>query len=113
MIPKNELRVGNYVSAGQLGFVTVSEVTSKTEELSSPITITHEILEKCGFEKTKYEHKIEAGTYGTIYYKNGVTSLHYAIGWESEEEEVSHIKYLHQLQNLYFALTGEELNINL
>lgn len=24
-----------------------------------------------------------------------------------------HIQYVHQLQNLYFALTGEELNINL
>jgi hypothetical protein len=25
---------------------------------------------------------------------------------------ISFIKYLHQLQNLYFALTGEELQIN-
>ena len=25
--------------------------------------------------------------------------------------ELSHIKYLHQLQNLYFALTGEDLKI--
>ena len=36
---------------------------------------------------------------------------------ESEIEVIpflfKHIKYLHQLQNLYFALTGKELEVNL
>jgi hypothetical protein len=37
------------------------------------------------------------------------------IEWEEEVGQFipNDVKYLHQLQNLYFALTGEELNINL
>jgi len=45
-------------------------------------------------------------------------SYHAKYGWKILEKWVSgwlgvqEIKYVHQLQNLYFALSGEELTLN-
>lgn len=74
-----------------------------------PIPLTEDWLLKFGFEeKPKYSHpKYWKGNYfcnlnGEFYTNN-----------ESYEGETlsTNIKYVHQLQNLYFALTGEELEI--
>lgn len=67
-----------------------------------PIPLTEEILLKCGFEKL-----------GLIKYElNGVVLN---IKWSSYfiHRFDTEIKHLHQLQNLYFALKGEELKIKL
>jgi hypothetical protein len=75
-----------------------------------PIELTPELLGKAGLEKvndsvTEYEN-VEHGA--TVYtFKNGFEF--YLDTWHSGVW----IKHLHQLQNLYYALTGEELNINL
>jgi len=73
----------------------------------SPILITEDILLSSGFVK-----KID-GTW--IVYINGWIAL-----WKLEsddrfqvEDTYTDIYYVHQLQNLYFALTGEELEIEL
>jgi hypothetical protein len=70
-----------------------------------PIPITEEWLLKFGFEKSfdtnftleflHHELEINISGYGT---------------WLNTQDIVS-VKYVHQLQNLYFALTGEELTI--
>lgn len=67
-----------------------------------PILLTEEILLKCGYKKFDNNHYIILGH--MIYMlsdmficdKNGII-----------------IKYLHQLQNLYFAINGKELKIKL
>lgn len=75
-----------------------------------PIPLTEEILLKCGFEelyKSKYTRKLEHKVYffiewierpykKCIYYNN---------------HPFEHIKYLHQLQNLFKSLTGNDLKI--
>jgi len=78
-----------------------------------PIPITPEILEKAGFRKEHLGqgkmHLCISEDYFLTFYDNEVylecndsfISLHFGC------------KSLHQLQNLYFALTGEELEINL
>ena len=63
-----------------------------------PIPLSPEILEKAGFEKCSCGG-----------WKQG--ELHLYKGFNYERKRI--IKYLHQLQNLYFSLTGEELTINL
>lgn len=71
-----------------------------------PIPLTEEILLKCGFD-----HDVDY-----MMSKKGLTICFEKIGdalmcfLECANIE---IKYLHQLQNLYFALTGEELEVNL
>ena len=89
--------------------------TSATDFIAygQPIPLTPEILEKAGFAK-KYD-------YYEIWYGNEDISFQllndgwYRM-WECDGMEgrtgIAY-KYVHQLQNLYFALTGEELKLDL
>jgi hypothetical protein len=76
--------------------------------LHEPIPLTPEILEKCGFENG--ERQINAHN-DTIQVCGETVRL-----WAgSAEGHGVHVlcQSLHQLQNLFFALTGEELEVNL
>lgn len=105
MINKNELRVGNWVytpKALVLSEMSTSEMNDLIpykivfisdnghNQFYEPILLTPEILEKAGFAL-----KSEVNDY-VIELLNRVQP-----------------KYLHQLQNLYFAIVGIELEINL
>ena len=116
-IKANELRIGNLVYYGesirvitqigvspQRNFVGVDNMIT-TFDVISPIPLTPEILEKAGFVK-----ELILGRKDKYWYRLGELSYN-----ESHEAFWFHgiLKYqpksLHQLQNLYFALTGEEL----
>jgi len=85
-----------------------------------PIQLTEEWLLKCGFEKKTYAHL-------TLYYFSLKVLSHGEISFHPKENGfnidlgtttgyqfgTTNIKYVHQLQNLYFALTGEELTVNI
>ena len=80
-----------------------------------PIPLTPEIFEKCGFKKSKYDESylflnndgsIVIETDGSIAVGDDPSK----IGWASAAQVCS---FLHQLQNLYFALTGQELEVKL
>lgn len=126
MIDTSALRRGNilfYNDRGQLGngklvvikdkIVIVIEVledginlteggyTEYKDEKLSGISLTSEILEKCGFRTTVNNNSFGNGVIGLFFYK-GEYIYYRAKG-----------KYLHQLQNLYYTLTGEELNVQL
>lgn len=73
-----------------------------------PIELTEEILLKCGFVKDEFdnwENETRLGLYKPEEF-DGYLSI-----WG--DSTVGECNYLHQLQNLYFALTGQELEINL
>lgn len=73
-----------------------------------PIKLTEEILLKCGFVKDEFdnwENETRLGLYKPEEF-DGYLSV-----WG--ESTVGECNYLHQLQNLYYALTGQELEINL
>lgn len=86
----------------------------------SHIPLAPEILEKCGFEKND-----DAGNWNspehTIYSIKGMSVgiIDNYIGWYNQSEDDFYSSFypkltsLHQLQNLYFALTGKELEITL
>lgn len=90
-----------------------------------PIPITDEWLYKFGFKRGGYD-MIEVWhpdkpRFVMVGYLDNEEDNDY-MGWNynregtTEEEYGSsriEIRYVHQLQNLYFALTGEELEINL
>jgi len=81
-----------------------------------PIPLTPEILVKYGFKK----FNLSSGHYFQLDFNNKEAflfdeRLSYGIMGIANFEwsACDHIHHLHQLQNLYFALTGEELNYTL
>ena len=136
IIRANELRTGNYADRlywnPQPGHevnekenckvVSIQHLTVNIELKNSktiiakyslanlfPILLTPEILVKCGFEKGRETCylRIESDYGCEINMFEGKTFLQDVDGGNIGVE----IKYLHQLQNLYFALTGEELEV--
>ena len=83
---------------------------SQFSEFISPIELTEEWLLRMGFEKVKSYYE-EAETfdfyYGNIYFDmaNQSTKIngYYCLSFVPE--------YVHQLQNLFYCLTGEELQL--
>lgn len=132
MIDVRELRIGNkLIFRGQVvtvdavydnpdaGIVGIrgyeTEFQNQAAEFS-PIPITLDILEKCGFMPDMGGCSLQ----GDFWYlglcdidSNDVHfTLAYGIGLLNEAA-ARHIKYIHQLQNIFFFLTGEELKVNL
>jgi len=130
MIQASELRIGNYLSDFQDRLVKVNAIREHGircrynrrdtgEEHSSlydcsnlsPIPLTPEILEKCGFEKVKspYEEAETDDFFLTpLYFDMANTSIKI----NGVYQKINYPESLHQLQNLYHALTGEELTYN-
>ena len=126
MIKENELRIGsilNYLTAeGDICLATIdcqdlkwlNEDPKGFNMVHSVIELTPEWLIKFGFEEKERDHSI-------IYFIgiNFVTNDYlFDITWIEGysypfyRNGYFEIKYVHQLQNLYFALTGEELEVN-
>ena len=109
-----ELRIGNYVqdlvgapcrvrAINEGGISIKGGGYSASVEMFKPIELTNDILSKCGFD---------------VKFTNGGF-----IKWQKDDFKLidrrlpyplnysARVVYLHQLQNLYFALTGEELTL--
>lgn len=117
MIQPQELRIGNLTNEGMV--VQIEKdcfyvdnpkygwLKNTTNEIN-PIELTEEWLVKLGFEKTgRNEYNNDVITYNLAYGAFIVVP----VGIENGEFCMEHIKYVHHLQNLYFALTGQELTI--
>lgn len=120
----NELRIGNLVQVDgaivKVDSIHTSEQynTARTEngrlysfvlDCVEPIPLTDDWLVKFGFiEKDKWFYK-EGFCIGYLTTEDNL-QIEYCIaghgGWK-----VLELKSVHQLQNLYFALTGEELTL--
>jgi len=125
-----ELRIGNLFdfSYSQDGYLAVEEIRKENEGFKGhyavfrngsikvlieedclyPIPLTEEWLLKFGFEQPYIELTTKEFVKGDliIYLYKPVNREWYYGSWREGK-----IKYVHQLQNLYFALTGEELTI--
>jgi hypothetical protein len=101
----NDLRIGNWVNYCNGKRILDAELFLQLLKYTTPfdpIPLTEEWLLKFWFISNPYEDRYEKGSIHIECLKTkGETYL-----WI---ENMPHIKYVHQLQNLYFALTGEEL----
>ena len=111
----NELRIGNWVYHKGANFEPIQ--IDKGEqidgcEFAEPIPLTPEILEKCCIKDVwiKNSWKVVEDISGgeSFGWSMKVRNANY-----DKEIEFAYFKYLHQLQNLYFALTGFELIYNI
>jgi len=119
MINANELRIGNKVLNVDNDIVTITEIRDEFYLgdgrglyyfTSNGIPLTHDILEKCGFEKMPLVSYKRWCKYNPTFYLQLSKRYYYVVGYKHYPNGIQH---LHQLQNLYFALTGQELEVNL
>ena len=115
----NELRIGNYVydTLGKVNKIDLEAITYIVKEPHNqvkPIPLTEEWLLKFGFEFYKKQVSLNVG--GELFnyaVKNEIiiwTDL--KTGWTLDgriNRKTHWLNSVHQLQNLYFALTGIEL----
>lgn len=113
----SELRIGNWYDHNgkhcQVSPNTILEVWESPRKWVQPIPLTPEILEKCGLKNgnSELDRNVFYSTNKHLaqFSVNISGSFGIYVGVFIALRSV-HLEYLHQLQNLYFALTNEELN---
>lgn len=117
MIQANELRIGNYlkndgvvvkIDARSIFDIWGGNLITRIKKYES-LLITVAWLHKFGFEQRDHLWSIDIDRYNKINY-NSDQNIFFSgqLGFSIQHD----IKYIHQLQNLYFALTGKELTLS-
>ena len=127
---REELRVGNLVEDQKGQIREVKCIDSNNEDCLylkiptcslaigrhslkdiCPINIDEDILIKCGLKRIVdglfYGFKSSVGY--VVPYQNGAYGLYQYV---KSDEYIARFTYLHELQNLYYALTKEELDVS-
>ena len=115
-----ELRIGNLLKCAksdnffEVSYEDLGYINDGISE-SKPILLTEEWLLKFGFGRSDefemgHNKNFNFGFYYDYHFNR------FMLDCDNENDGVyiylDHIKYVHQLQNLYFALTGTELEYN-
>ena len=130
----HELRLGNYINAlddydqaiasqvialsdgaayideygNRVLFYTLNGEYAPEQCSIEGIKITEEWIKRLGFEEDSIiEKRFNKDDYQVYFFKDDDYIYLRQVG-----STIAKIKYIHQLQNLYFALTGEELTLN-
>jgi hypothetical protein len=112
MIAANELRPGNFLTrAGHWVIVdgqTIRDVSSVpgAAERYEGIPLSRAVLDRCGFRDGSIRVSNDVGWAFRLELDSGELVL--AV---KEYALPVNCKYLHQLQNLYYAITGDELPV--
>ena len=136
MIDVRELRIGNYVylfrstapsKITDIGYSEIEENKYEAGGISSesvfrtyvdnlnPVPLTAELLLKCGFVYNAVDDCFDRLNLRVRILGNLICAfIGFEVGFGKEWHDANiELKSLHQLQNLYFALTGKELEITL
>ena len=105
---EKELRIGNYVNIEDTILRIDLQELFYNSSIITPVLLTEEWLLKLGFDLINNEYHQS---------RNHELKLHWTVNKNKMIPEFNEkrfvtgydFKYVHQLQNLYFALTGEEL----
>jgi hypothetical protein len=119
MIQANELRIGNWIKhdpsyVENQNFI-VSDIRTHREKTvngieiddCSPIPLTEKILLKCGAQMQIDKNRFILSGYDIYFFTDKIV-------FNPNSSTISVVlKSVHQLQNLYFALTAKELEFKL
>jgi hypothetical protein len=113
----NELRVGNYIYyCDEIYKVDLrciyNHMDDEQDDAYQPIPLTEELFVKCGFELKDNNYTIKIDGWLSIGIDKDDNSVLLGDSFESGVAPSLNILYLHQLQNLYYALTNDELRYN-
>lgn len=133
MIAANELRLGNYILQKSGNKISTAKCSFELFELLSkgdhkfiyPILLKPDILQKCGFEENKkYPLYPQAREFILILPVSNSNKNEIFVYIKSNGEAFGRVTLnglpasnnfynLHTLQNVYYALTGQELAVNM
>ena len=107
----SELRVGNWVNNNEEDYQITSATIAQLERgdsTVSPIKITEEWLIRLGFEEV-----YKSPMHSTYWIENLSYYFWYQKGNQYADCKGLQVncEYLHQLQNLYYAINGRELSV--
>jgi hypothetical protein len=122
MIQAKELRIGNLITdfyfpslpsivveIQSYGFIVTNYNDGLLNVDAEPIPLTHEILLNCGFEKINSYWVNKRNIDCHIVLIDALTRYMVSVTGPFGMVTLKSINSVHQLQNLYYALTGEEL----
>lgn len=125
MIPASDLRIGNWVYVTNWDYFKVLQILEDGVIIFNghgeepfmnlePIPLTPDILEKCGFEE------LDGNEYYRFFdldavrvYIHRMDNSAFVSYSQSTLDHYTNNLHLHQLQNIIYALTNNELTINL
>lgn len=133
MIEASELRLGNYILHKALVRILPVKCSFQHFELLSkglakdifPIALKTDVLHKCGFIENKKYHLLPDGKEFILTLPvrgNNKNEIHVFINSNKESYARAAVNdlvisnnfyYMHQLQNLYYVLVGNELEVTL
>jgi hypothetical protein len=126
MIKANELRIGNWMKRDSQpnGFQIDEDsffIIKQHPDWYEPIPLTPEILIACGFQKYGDFDNGSVDFYSNGKFKLQVNNIANGNIWlclwtipnDSKEQLDVQIKFVHQLQNIFYNLIGKELEIKL
>ena len=110
----NELRVGNWVNNNEEDYQITSATIAQLERGDStakPIELTEEWLKRFGFEKLTNKNKgfkVTSYSYSKLPFIVYFDGIRLSTGfWQGNEK-----RYVHEFQNLFYALSGKELELS-
>ena len=127
---QNELRIGNWVCDSKYTQYPMQVVCVGSDYVYldfegnegdvwecdckeiEPIPLTEELIAKCMFSEYEFEDDIFLHDEEDVCVQKSYKE-YYPYNFENSDTIGNPIRYLHQLQNLFFALTGKELEIKL
>ena len=123
----NELRIGNYIKLmlndEEFAIIQVTlndlDAVDNKKGVYEPLPLTEDWLLKHGFSVKNFDYSIPISeckvVWLTLIPQDEECSAYSVCVTQTDEDEedqnafLSDISYVHQVQNLYFALTGNEL----
>ncbi len=113
VLRQQELRIGNLLKnkKGRLFVVTAANIGKIADSLSAyrPVVLTDQLLRSCGICRSSKGNKYCMDVFDGYYFMfTGRIGMMYKVDLGT----IGHpIRYIHQLQNLYYSLTGRELRV--
>ncbi|MCC8188904.1 MAG: hypothetical protein LIP08_15770 [Bacteroides sp.] len=113
VLRQQELRIGNILKnkKGRMFVVTAANIGKIADSVSTyrPVALTDQILRSCGICRSSKGNKYCMDAFDGYYFMfTGRIGMMYKVDLGT----IGHpIRYIHQLQNLYYSLTGRELRM--
>ena len=118
-LKRNELRIGNLIETDNGNIIKCDYVNRQVEKFWKPIKLNNDWFKKFKAQKNdigNYWFYIDECTYIEFTETDAFYPMLFQIGELSHEGDsyisLNRIHFVHQLQNLYYTLTGQELKLN-